>query len=373
MKLREKEFTPQKRRSNVKKWLRKVIFNYNKTKKKKKSLRGKAKKHTDFYKIIAPTILDLYKPQNHKPMVEFVTEIEKRATKGTKKNPAGIHICFRNTKYITSAAGVWLLACMENLKANFPNTIFRVTSPPQTPIAKGHKKLYPIVDSVLNRIGFYSAIGLKKREMIEVPHVKCWEVSKGSIVAGEIIGKLLESVTQITGRDYKSLYRPLLEATANSVEHAYHPEVYSLPQPATKWWCFAAIMNNKLITLVCDLGVGIPKTLPKTQGKGFFERIAKLIGHPFTEDCHFIRGALEVKRTNTELDHRGKGGTDLQSIIEQTEGSQLRILSNRGLLKIVNNGYKKVRSSGLDNAKSISGTIVEWSVALPVEDTKCQK
>lgn len=85
MKLREKEFTPQKRRSNVKKWLRKVIFNYNKTKKKKKSLRGKAKKHTDYYKIIAPTILDLYKPQNHKPMVEFVTEIEKRATKGTKK------------------------------------------------------------------------------------------------------------------------------------------------------------------------------------------------------------------------------------------------------------------------------------------------
>lgn len=369
VRLTETLYSVHKRRACLKKWHRKIASAYNKNRKHKKNIRGKNKKNNEYYKILAPTVLDLYKPKNHTPMVDFVEQIKKRAAIGCDSGGAKIHICFRNTKHITASAGVWLLACAENLISNFPQTKFRVTRPPKTQIARNHKKLFPVIDSVLNRIGFYSAIGLKKRELIEVPHVKCWEVSRGTVVTGEVIGQLLEGVTKITGRNYQSLYRPLLEATANSVEHAYLEELYSFPEPHTKWWCFAAIMNNELITLICDLGVGIPKTLPKTQGKGFFEKISKLLGHPFTEDCHFIRGALQVKRSNTDLDYRGKGGIDLQSIIEQIEGSQLRILSNKGFYR-VSNKKQKIINMGFDNSKSIGGTIVEWSITLPVEGEK---
>lgn len=369
MKLLETLYSVHRHRASLKKWHRKIISNYNRNKKQKKNTRGNVKKKNEYLKIIAPTVLDLYKFKNHALMVFFVEQIEKGAALGYKSGGAKIHICFRNTRYISASAGVWLLACAENLMSRFPKTKFRVTRPPQTQIAQNHKKLFPVIDSVLNRIGFYSAIGLKKRELIEVPHVKCWEVSRGTVVAGEVIGQLLESVTKITGRNYKPLYRPLLEATANSVEHAYLEEIYSLPEPHTKWWCFAAIMDNELITLICDLGVGIPKTLPKTQGKGFLEKISKLLGHPFTDDYHFIRGFLQVKRSNTDLDYRGKGGTDLQSIIEQIDGSQLRILSNKGFYKVSNNKHK-ILEEYFDNSKSICGTIVEWSITLPVEGKK---
>lgn len=75
---------------------------------------------------------------------------------------------------------------------------------------------------------------------------------------------------------------------------------------------------------------------------------------------------MQVKRTRTKLGYRGKGGTDLQSIIENFENAQLRIISNKGNYRYTHR--KKARPELMWDAKhSINGTIVEWSVPLPNE------
>lgn len=365
MRLREKRRSSAYIRAALKRWLKKRVFKYNKNKLSKKSRNGR-KLRIYTHKIVAPAGLDLSKPQFHDLMVKFVKDIRVLASKGTINNVIQVHLCFRETRIITSSGGLWLLASLEHLRSEAPYVKFTITKPPTTRLNQNDNNRYPVVDSVMNWIGIYTALGLGKRDMRELPTVNCWETSRGSQVASEKVGQLLERVTLKTGQDHKALYRPLVEAMSNSVEHAYRLDLYTSRQPATKWWCFAAIMNNRLITLVCDVGLGIPKTLPKTQSKTFFSNIIDFIGHSLTTDSDFIRASLQLKRSATKLDYRGKGGPDLQSVIEKIPNARLAIYSNKGCYTYTNRG-KVNPEKWFDNKLSIQGTIVECSIELPAQ------
>lgn len=359
MKKIEKLFTEVIRKLRHKKFMRSIASKRSTTERKLKR-NGSLKKIAP-EKILAPTILDIYKAEYHENVVNFIEKIENKAKTGNKK----IYICFRNTIHISAAAGLFLLAKLETLKSNHRDLKYIVAKPPIKTSSKGEQH---VVDSVLNRIGIYAALGVKSREMIETPSVKCWEVIRGELVDSEIAGNLLETITEKMGTDYTDLYRPLIEAMSNSVEHAYRDDLYDSNKNnnKNKWWCFAAIMNNKLILLICDLGVGIPKTLKLTQGEKVLAKLTEFLGKPLVLDSEHIKASLQVKRTRTKLGYRGKGGTDLQSIIENFENAQLRIISNKGNYRYTHR--KKARPELMWDAKhSINGTIVEWSVPLPNE------
>ncbi|EJJ7183592.1 hypothetical protein NJK71_000381 [Salmonella enterica] len=364
MKLLEKYKSPAYLRAALKRGIKKHIFKFNRNRSKKISRNGRNfinKAH----KIIAPVCIDLSKLRHHDLMVKFVEEIKKHARKGTMHKVSQVHLCFRETIAITSSGGLWFLANLERLRSECPYTKFTITRPPATRMNGSDKNRYQVVDSVMNWIGIYTALGFQKREMRKLPMVNCWEATKGSQVVSAEVGKLLERVTLSTGQDHKSLYRPLVEAMSNSVEHAYRQDLYTSQQPETKWWCFATIMNNKLITLVCDLGLGISKTLPKTQSKTFFSNIVDYIGHTLSSDSDFIRASLQLKKSATKLDYRGKGGPDLKSVIEKIPNARLSIYSNKGTYFYTNRG-KANPETWCDHKQSINGTIVECSIDLPM-------
>ncbi|EKA2135044.1 hypothetical protein L2106_21660 [Citrobacter portucalensis] len=365
MKLLEKNKSPAYLRAALKRGMKNHIFRFNRNKATKISRNGR-KFINHAHKIIAPVCLDLSKLQHHDLMVGFVEEIKKHARKGTIHKVAQVHLCFRETRIITSSGGLWLLANLERLRSESPYTKFTITRPPATRLNNRDNNRYPVVDSVMNWIGIYSALGLQKREMRQLPTVDCWEATRGAQVASAKVGELLEKITLSTGQDHKALYRPLVEAMSNSVEHAYRPDLYSSPQPETKWWCFATIMNGRLITLVCDLGLGISKTLPKTQSKTFFSNIVDYIGHALSSDSDFIRASLQLKKSATKLDYRGKGGPDLQSVIEKIPNAKLAIYSNKGSYFYTNRG-KANPETWFDHKQSIKGTIVECSIDLPTQ------
>lgn len=362
MKQLEKFFNPSVKRLRNKRFLRSIVNNASN--KSRKVNRTKKKRKIPTNKILAPTILDIYNQNHHENTVNFIETIERKTAQEQSKCTS-IFICFRNTTYISAAAGLYLLAKLESLRSNYPNIKYTVTRPPFKTTQKGE---HHVVDSVLNRIGIYSAFGVKGREMKENHSVKCWEVIRGELVDSEMAGKLLETVTDKMGTDYTELYRPLIEAMSNSVEHAYRDDLYNSLENATKnkWWCFAAIMNNKLVLLICDLGVGIPKTLKLTQGEKVLSKLIELIGKPIELDSEHIKASLQVKRTRTKLGYRGKGGTDLQSIIENFTNAQLRIMSNKGNYRYTER-KKSEPEKMWDAKKSINGTIVEWSMPLPKE------
>jgi len=368
MKLLEKRNYPAIIRAAKKRGFRKAISKYNKNSIIKKNRNGNISRRKA-HKIIAPVFLDLSKLQNHDLMVQFVDNIKAEAKKGTAQKVAQVHLCFRETRVITSSGGLWLLANLERLRAESPFVKYSITRPPATRLNDNDNNRYPIVDSVMNKIGIYTALGKQKREMRQLPLVDCWEATRGSQVASAKVGELLEKVTLTTGQDHKALYRPLVEAMSNSVEHAYRSDLYLKEQPAIKWWCFATILNNKLITLVCDLGLGISKTMPKTQSKTFFTNIVDLIGHALKSDSDFIRASLQLKKSATKLDYRGKGGPDLQSIIEKIPNAKLSVYSNRGSYSYTNRGKAKPET-WFDHKLSINGTIVECSIDLPLQGQK---
>ena len=367
MKLWETIFTESKYRANNKKSLRKI--NSLKKIKKGKNKKTKITSNLGKNKAIAPSSMDLYTKKDHDEMIVFVNDIERLAHSSNTSTSQKVHICFRDTTKITASAGLWLLSKIESLIIKYPHVKYRVTKPPAVVVGDTKQKEY-VVDSVLNRIGFYSALNIKKREMREISNVKCWEVSRGEKVVGSEIGNLLKKITENLSHDYSKLYRPLIEAMSNSVEHAYREDLYTpndLSNP-TKWWCFAALRDNKLIVLMCDLGVGIPNTLNVTQPENLIKKLIALIGKPLTHDSDYIKAALQVKKTRTKLGYRGKGGTDLQSIIESTPLSSLHIISNKGNYKYTNRNHisKGLLEEQWDNKLSIGGTIVQWSVTLPV-------
>lgn len=363
MKLLEKRNSPALMRAALKRALRKVVSRHNKTKMVKKSRNGSS--YTPHrHKIVAPSVLDLSKLKYHDPLVKFINEIKEEASKGRAQKIAQIHLCFRETKMITSSGGLYLLANLERLNSESPYVKYNVTRPPATRMSKDDNNRYPVVDSVMNWLGVYKALGKEKREMRRLPMVDCWEATRGAQVASADVGKLLEKVTDSIGQDLKPLYRPLVEAMSNSVEHAYRTDLYNKAQPTTKWWCLATVMNNRLIALVCDLGIGISKTLPKTQSTKFFANIVDYIGHKLSTDSDFIRASLQLKKSATKLDYRGKGGPDLQSVIEKTPNAKLAIYSNKGFYSYTNRG-KVHPETWLDHKFSINGTIVECSLELP--------
>lgn len=79
-----------------------------------------------------------------------------------------------------------------------------------------------------------------------------------------------------------------------------------------------------------------------------------------------IHAAIEVKRSRTKKNHRGKGLSDMIKVIGKTKCGNLAIFSNRGIYQ-----YKLDDLNPIENTRSykdsISGTLILWSLPLKNE------
>lgn len=336
-----------------------------------------ASAYGNFVTVDAPEAIDMYKPARHKKTLSFINALEKsiRDAVADGDNAKCIHINFMKTKMITAAAGLLLLSKIECVLNNTlgEKPKFRVTRPKATRV-KGVKDRVMVADSVLNRIGFYELLGYRHFNAREIANVKCWDVIKGIDVDSHAAGKMLQMVSKSidsddTGDTTRAIFRPLIEAMSNAVEHAYDQDLWKGKLPnGNRWWCFTATLMGKLTVLICDLGLGIPATLEKTQLPNVIAALKTRFGGIFSNDADYIKAAMDVKKTRTALGHRGKGATDLKSAIEKVENSSLCVFSNRGCYRYRNSiGSGDVFELNEDismNDLSINGTIVEWTFPL---------
>ncbi|MGR5149648.1 hypothetical protein ACQKP8_24260 [Photobacterium alginatilyticum] len=329
----------------------------NKKTLKSHSLNQKTKNEVS---VIAPAILDMYTPKHHTSFIAFKNEMDKQAEIAYASEKP-LRICFRNTTHITAAAGLLLVATVDNIINTYDNIRFRVTRPPATTTQDSKNHIH-LVDSVLAHIGFYKLIGHGHiQRPCNTKSVTCWKYAYGDDASGEIAAQLLENLSSY-GIKTNKLYRSCFEAVANACEHAYTDKIES-PKPFSieRWWFFVGVLNDKITVLICDLGHGIPKTLEVTQEEGLLSKIwskLNLTSKP-SEECTLIRASTMVKETRTKEVYRGKGGADVKTFVDQTENSSLVIFSNRGTYRY--KGENKP-SRAYDNTLSIGGTIVEWTI-----------
>ncbi|EPE4190765.1 ATP-binding protein [Yersinia enterocolitica] len=308
-------------------------------------------------KFKAPAYIDYYRNKNLEVMGKFLSEINDCVARSCRR----IFIDFSLTEYISAAAMLSFLADIDVLVKKSPHGI--------NAISFSHPKK-PKIESILKQVGFYDLLKKEKRKTQNFDDVTFWKYTSGScsepILAREM---MIEIKKELELKASKKLYRGFVEAMSNSVEHAYLDDnEHSESDQTAKWWTFAGIKDNKLIVVICDKGVGIPATLPRTQGVSSLRQLLEQLGFSAhkVKDSTYIKAAASLTNTRTNKKYRGKGLTDIKSVIDTNGNGLLSIFSNRGRY-IYKGQTGRIKEAFYDYKTSVCGTIIEWSIPCDVE------
>lgn len=332
------------------------------------------KKRLHIGSVDAPSKLDIYSPKNHTTFLKFIENLRR----SIKKNKTTF-ISFKNSYRITAAAGLLLVAETDRLVKAYPEALIKCSFPP-TSNEGIYKNNFNVVESALNQIGFFKLIKQECQRVAKYANVDKWHQLSGDTADGSLAQSLLNSLPdKIPKKSKQKLYRGAIEAIANSVEHAY-PSLRNdgINIVDARWWMLVGLDDFNLTVIICDLGVGIPETLPKKHPESLLNLIKSKFSIFDSSDAELIRASTHIKETRTLLDNRGKGGKDFRSIAKNFPSATLIVRSNRGAFFLTGENSKTLkktssrhyvngtnrRESTLNHTHSIRGTLTEWIVPL---------
>lgn len=353
----------KKFRFELKHWLRRVrkkALRHNRAITKKFKPSSKIKK--DGVYVIAPRILSMGQ-KYHGYLVRFKEELERYSALAHNLQHH-LRINFRETEILSADACTVLLATIDTIKCKYPDIKFSVIRPKNRPMnSLLRNKMRYDVDAVFCHLGLYKLLGFNYTSSTSQKNVKCWHFISGDMADGKITSPILNEL-QSMGVNTKGVYSSYIEAIANAVEHAYTDKVPTSRQfPVRRWWMLLAVVDDTMSIFVCDLGHGIPNTLEYTQDQNFLSSLwTKILMRATkpTDDCLYIKVAASIKESRTELEYRGKGSTDIKSLIKDKKDSILFIHSNKGTYTFSNDGSEKC----YENIGSINGTLIQWNIPL---------
>lgn len=301
-----------------------------------------------FHWVQAPIIVDIFKDSHRKKLLSFIDKM-KAAFKFAKRNDV-LMISFRYTEKFIAAGTLLFFSELSRLKQlNLGRGIkFRCTG------AANEK-----ANQVLKQIGLFKICGYSSPVVPQADDVVSWNVAHGWSIEPERYAPILEAREgNLAPALLEGVWKGLAEATANAVEHAYidvRADRLNLRSKTRDWWLFSQEKEGKIFVALCDLGIGISRSLPLTKrGKSLMGRLLYLFsGKP--RDCECIKYAVQDSKTRTQLAERGKGLGEIAEAVGSLPGGEVWVYSNKGL-------YHKVGSkeSEYEYSDSILGTLVMW-------------
>lgn len=321
----------------------------------RRRLRGRRKKkllnrkYCDFLQISAPAEFNLMDTGKRKTLLNFLKKIRDVTVKQNKC----VLIDFSGTRRMLAAGTLLFRAELHRLIKALPFSIKLRCMPPHNARAS----------EVLTQVGIYDLLNYKNKISPQLPDVINWRVAVGAGAVGEKYDDILGSYDGIiSGRLQEGLYLGLTEAMTNAQHHAYlepRKDGLNLQSEDKDWWMFSQEKDNMLYVVFCDLGVGIPETLPQLH-PSVWDRLKSKVGLPL--DSQIIAEAVKESRTRTHKHFRGKGLKQLVSVIESSNDGVVVIHSNRGCYTIRGN-----KESLINFNDSILGTIITWSLPITSE------
>lgn len=304
-----------------------------------------------FEQIDLPEVLDL--EHNYDETVEVIGLIRRI----TLRNKQPIYLVFDRVRQIKPAALLLLLA--ELHRSRLMQGSQRVT---------GNYPSSPRVERMLHSAGFFKLLGIHSRitkkpksyPMEYVEYVSHTHEVKGTVKAfrESLLGTTITMSLQARGR----LYRALTEAMLNVSHHAYPKSSLRQNPQRGRWW-LSGHVNRKakeLIIMFCDLGVGIPSTLPKMYPMELIRSVLALLPTILPNDAEMIKAGMVIGRTRTRERNRGRGLNDLRSFVDQAGAGEMNIYSRKGHYRYKSNDDDSVRNYNV----SIGGTLITWTVPL---------
>lgn len=313
-------------------------------------------KKKQYHKIVVPETLDL--ERNYAYSIKVINSVKNNGEKS--KNP--LLIDFSKCREIAPAAMLLLLAHIDRIRR-----------------LRGKNALtgiYPLDDKLDKRMcamGFYALLNIKAQHSPErtypMEYIKfATDTKKTDNFANKFKTDLFGD-SKVKVATNLRFYSAISEALLNCLNHAYPGNYFQEQDIKNRWWITGHYHRptDRLHVMFCDLGVGIPATLPTKHTKELILRVlSQLSLGLLANDGNLIRAAMELGRSKTGENFRGKGLNDLRKFIEKTGVGKLTIYSNKGRYN-----YSLIEKQDLSvemkeehhtNNESIYGTLIHWSV-----------
>lgn len=317
------------------------------------------------YEILkCPSRLDITDKGSRRAFLEMLEALHHFVSHGRER----FLVDFSALTRVTSGAGILLRAEIERVRKIYPQVIMRGKPPNNLKCAH-----------VLTQIGVAKLCGMKQRHGLydDVLH---WRAVTGNDVDGETYATELMGPYEdrLPGGIDRNLYVGVSEAMTNVSHHAYidtrQDGLRDIHEEERQWWMFSQERKNVLHVVICDLGIGIPRTLPISK-KPELAGVRRWMRSNDRNDADILSAVLKktakdrpsatgpdqtISRTGEP--HRGRGLYNIVHAVRGVEDASVGVLSNHGAW-IKNTGVSGgVKQSYKD---SIKGTIIFWSI--PIE------
>lgn len=344
-----------------------------------RSIRNRSLQVNKFYtkkniKIVLPENLNIYNKFSRKELMKKIDEIKKNLINGID-----VVISFEKVHApVHPTAMLLLLAERDRLLQLYPQR--------KIYCKKQNQKLKSsiIINQLLQKFGLVTRFNnIEEHEL-----VKSWEYVKGSKAEYKATThkplismitnffkdpNLYPSIEEVDNYDrpfHKSLYNSLSEAATNVAHHAYIVSRFQnerTPEEGeNSWWMFKSMDDNYMSVVICDRGIGIPKSLRIYAEKK--DTLWSILRDKIfaSKDAENIRLAIKDGKTRTQLAERGKGLVQIVDIVRKTPGSNMTIYSNFGVYQLSVKDNGEVNVDLIDHQMSINGTIIHWN--LPIRE-----
>jgi hypothetical protein len=227
------------------------------------------------------------------------------------------------------------------------------------------KPWHPKILEVLRQIGLLPNDGQGLQHKTKHEDIVHWKTTSGKntdpiTMIIDILQHCYEEHSMPDAID-SALIAAFGEAMCNSVEHAYQE---NRNDELDKWWMFTQVKDKELTVVICDLGMGIPKSLETNPNHRSFYRdvMNTIVGK--RPDKSLIEKAIEYSTSRHPDDQgRGKGLSQIvQGIDAHSEDAKMIILSNYGSYSKKIGGENSTSTHNYDS--SIGGTIIGWVIPL---------
>lgn len=312
--------------------------------------KAKRRRRTSIYEpaicLYAPRVVSIVEPVQRSELMRFISAIRSHF----KNHPhRTLVLDFSETAQFFAEGTILVFAEISRMISYRTGTVKLRCREPQN-----HK-----ASQVLQQIGIYKLCSNSSKVKPVADDVVHWQVVQGKLVDNSLCAPSIEGFQGRIGAEViDELLGGLSEAMTNAIHHAYD----GIRQDgldfnsSTDWWMFSQAKDEHLSVLFCDLGIGIPASLP-VKRKKLWDRMISLNSAPTDSEC--IQEAIVEGRTRTGMDGRGYGLGDIVSVVENVPRGVVDVYSNHGRYLSINGTTKIV-----DFVESICGTLICWRVPL---------
>ena len=312
--------------------------------------RTNKKKFADFERLKAPAEFNIFDNKARVSTLRFIANIHNLIRDGRRK----LLLDFTCTAVFASGGTLLFLAEITRLRHLHKNLILKGLCPRNGKAAQ-----------VMKQTGLAKVLCMRVEAKVKDHDVVNWKYATGQGALGQKCDVILGPYDGVVAEALSdNLYRGLTEAMTNVHHHAYimgRGDGYALDDTYRPWWMFSQEKDGCLNVVFCDLGCGIPATLPIKQAKWW--SYAKRFG--ITDEGRLIQGAVRNSQSRTRKLHRGKGLRQIADTISLEPMGRVHIYSNSGLYTL-----KGGQESAYDYRSSIMGTVIQWRMPLPASISK---